>query len=101
MAKIGSIQRNNKRKRLAKKYYKKRSEYKEQIYNKNLSLEERFAFVQKLSKLPKNSASIRVRNRCSITGRPRGHVGAMGLSRIMVRKMAGEGLLPGVVKASW
>lgn len=101
MAKTSSIQKNKKRKDLAKKYFKKRSELKKQIHDKNISLEERFILVQKLSKLPKNSAPIRVRNRCALTGRPRGFVKKMGLSRIMVRKMAGEGALPGVVKASW
>lgn len=101
MAKISSIQKNNKRKKLSKKLYKKRSELKKQIYDKSLSLEERFLIVQKLSTLPRDSSLIRVRSRCAITGRPRGFVKRMGLSRIMVRKMAGEGFLPGVIKASW
>lgn len=101
MAKIGSIQKNKKRQKLSQKHCEKRKELKNKIYDKALSLEERFSYIQKLSKLPRNSAINRIRNRCGITGRPRGYVRKMGLSRIMVRKMAGEGLLPGIVKASW
>lgn len=101
MAKISSIQKNKKRQKLSQRHSEKRKALKDKIYDKGLSLEERFSYIQKLSKIPRNSSMNRIRNRCGVTGRPRGYVRKMGLSRIMVRKMAGEGLLPGMVKASW
>lgn len=101
MAKKGSIQRNKKRIRMAKSLAAKRSKIKKEIYNKELSMDERVNLVLKLAKLPRNSAQNRVRNRCNLTGRPRGYQRKMGLSRIMLRELAGKGMLPGVVKASW
>ncbi|NRB10479.1 MAG: 30S ribosomal protein S14 [Rickettsiaceae bacterium] len=101
MAKIGSIQRNNKRKRMAKSFAKKRAKIKSEIYDKKLPLEDRFALVVKLAKLPRNSSKSRVRNRCAMTGRPRGYYRKIGLSRNMLRELAAQGLLPGMVKASW
>ena len=68
---------------------------------KDLPLEERFDLVVKLAKLPRNSAQNRVRNRCALTGRPRGYHRKMGISRNMLRELAAQGLLPGVIKASW
>ena len=101
MAKIGSVQRNNKRKRLVKSLKSKRSALHGKIYQKDLPLEERFELVMKLAKLPRNSAQIRVRNRCALTGRPRGYHRKMGISRNMLRTLAAQGQLPGVIKASW
>ena len=101
MAKSGSIQRNNKRKRLVASLKPKRDRLSTEIHNKDLSLEERFALVIKLAKLPRNSATNRIRNRCALTGRPRGYHRKMGLSRNMLRALAADGLLPGVVKSSW
>ena len=101
MAKVSSINKNNKRQKLAKKLFLKRAKLKKEIYNKKLPLESRFALVVSLAQLPRNSASNRVRNRCQLTGRPRGYVGKFSLSRNMVRDLAGKGLLPGVIKASW
>jgi len=101
MAKIGSIQRNNKRKRLTKSLSNKRKMLKSAIMKKDLGLEERFNLVVKLAKLPRNSAKNRVRHRCALTGRPRGYHGKMGISRNMIRVLAAQGLLPGVIKASW
>jgi small subunit ribosomal protein S14 len=101
MAKKGSIQRNNKRKTAAARLKSKRVQLKESIYKKDLPLEERFSLVMKLAKLPRNSAQTRVRNRCDLTGRPRGYHRRMGLSRNMLRELAAQGLLPGVIKASW
>lgn len=101
MAKVSSIQRNDKRKKLVKSLASKRGELKSQIYSKDLPIEERFNLVLKLAKLPRNSAKTRVRNRCALTGRPRGYYGKMGLSRNMIRELAGKGMLPGIVKASW
>ncbi len=101
MAKKGSIQRNNKRKAAAIRLKTKRSQMKKNIYKKDLPLEVRFGLIIKLAKLPRNSAQTRVRNRCALTGRPRGYHRKMGLSRNMIRDLAAQGLLPGVVKASW
>jgi len=101
MAKIGSIERNNKRNRLAKSLASKREKLKLEIYSKDLPIDERFNLVLKLAKLPRNSAKNRVRNRCALTGRPRGYYRKVGLSRNMIRELAGKGMLPGVVKASW
>ena len=101
MAKIGSIQRNNKRKKLAKSLSNKRRALKSEIMKKDLLLEDRFGLVIKLAKLPRNSAQNRVRNRCELTGRPRGYTRKMGISRNMLRQLAAYGMLPGVIKASW
>jgi small subunit ribosomal protein S14 len=90
-----------KRRRLANKYAAKRAELKAIINNKETPMEERFAAVLALSELPKNSAKIRIRNRCALTGRPRGHHRKFRLSRIALRDLASRGELPGVVKSSW
>ncbi|MGC0371817.1 MAG: hypothetical protein DGJ47_000518 [Rickettsiaceae bacterium] len=101
MAKIGSIERNKKRIKLCKALSKKREALNEEIHNKNTSLEKRFELVMKLASLPRNSAKNRIRNRCAITGRPRGYHRKMGISRNVLRELAAIGSLPGVVKASW
>jgi small subunit ribosomal protein S14 len=101
MAKTGSVQRNEKRKRLVKSFSNKRKSLKSEIMKKDLPLEERFSLVVKLAKLPRNSAENRVRNRCALTGRPRGYHRKMGISRNMLRELAAQGMLPGVIKASW
>ena len=101
MAKLSSINKNNKRIKLSEKFFKKREKLKKIIMNKKLSFEERFAAQQKLSKLPRNSAKIRVRNRCKLTGRTRGVYRKFGLSRIKIRELSMSGALPGVAKSSW
>ena len=101
MAKTSAIQRNLKRIRMVKKYSKKRKKLKKIIKNKKLPLEERFNAQLKLSKLPRNSAKIRVRNRCEITGRPHGVYRKLRISRIALRKFASEGKIPGMTKSSW
>ena len=101
MAKTGSVQRNNKRKKMVKSFENKRKALSAQIYDKNISLEERFNLVVKLAGLPRNSAKSRVRNRCVLTGRPRGFHSKMGISRNVLRELAAKGMLSGVVKASW
>ena len=101
MAKTSSIQRNLKRQRLAKKFYKKREKLKKIIKNKKLPLDERFNAQLKLAKLPKNSASIRIRNRCEISGRPHGVYRKLKISRIALRQLASEGKIPGMTKSSW
>lgn len=101
MAKISSIQKNKKREEKAKKAFNKRSNLKQTIHNKELSLEERFAAVLKLSSLPRDGSAVRVRRRCAVTGRPRGNYRFFGLCRNMLRELASSGKLPGVIKASW
>ena len=101
MAKTSSIQRNLKRIRLVKKFSKKREDLKKIIKNKKLPLEERFAAQLKLAKIPRNSAKVRIRNRCEITGRPRGVYRKLKISRIALRDLASEGKIPGMTKSSW
>ncbi len=101
MAKLSSINKNNKRIKLSNKFYLKRKKLKEIIMNKKIPLQERFIAQQKLSKLPRNSAMIRVRNRCQITGRPHGVYRKLKISRIALRKLTLEGKIPGMVKSSW
>ena len=101
MAKLSSINKNNKRIKLTNKYFKKRSKLKKIIMNKKLPLEERFKAQQKLSKLPRNSAKNRVMNRCQITGRPHGVYRKLKISRIALRQLGLEGKIPGMVKSSW
>ena len=101
MAKLSSINKNNKRIKLSKKFDNKRKKLKKILMNKKLSLEERFVAQQKLSKLPRNSSKTRVRNRCQITGRPHGVYRKLKISRIALRKLGLEGKIPGMVKSSW
>ena len=101
MAKTSAIQRNLKRIRLAKRFLKKRESLKKIIKNKKLPLEERFRAQLKLAKMPRNSARIRIRNRCEITGRPHGVYRKLRISRIALRELALSGKIPGMTKSSW
>jgi len=101
MAKLSSINKNNKRIKLSNKFFKKRQALKKIIMNKNLTLEERFKAQQKLSKLPRNSAKSRVMNRCQITGRPHAVYRKLKISRIALRQLGLQGKIPGMVKSSW
>ena len=101
MAKTSAIQRNLKRIKMAKKFQNRRKKLKAIINNRKLPLNERFAAQLKLSKLPKNSAKTRVRNRCEITGRPHGVYRKLKISRIALRQMASSGKIPGMTKSSW
>lgn len=101
MAKKGSIERNNNRVRLAAKFAAKRARLKAQALDEALPLEERFSARLKLAELPRNSAANRVRNRCELTGRPRGFYRKLRLSRIALRDLASSGMIPGMVKSSW
>ena len=101
MAKLSSINKNNRRIKLSDKFYKKRNELKKIIMNKKLPLDERFVAQQKLSNLPRNSAKNRVRNRCQITGRPHAVYRKLKISRIALRKLGLEGKIPGMIKSSW
>ena len=101
MAKLSSINKNNRRIKLSNKFYKKRSALKKIIMDKKISLEDRFKMQQKLSNLPRNSARIRIRNRCEITGRPHGVYRKLRISRIALRDLASSGKIPGMTKSSW
>jgi len=101
MAKLSAINKNNRRIKLANKFYEKRKKLKKIIMNKSLPLEERFKAQQKLSKMPRNSALSRVMNRCQITGRPHGVYRKLKISRIALRQLGLEGKIPGMVKSSW
>jgi small subunit ribosomal protein S14 len=101
MAKQSSIQKNNNRKEIVSKFQAKRHDLKKKIMQKDLSMEERFKLQSKLNELPRDSAKIRLRNRCEITGRTRGVYRKFGLSRIKLRELTMSGNLPGMVKSSW
>ena len=101
MAKLSSINKNNKRIKLSNSLYEKRKKLKKIVMDKKLSLEERFKAQQKLSGLPRNSAKVRVMNRCQITGRPHGVYRKLKISRIILRQLGLQGKIPGMVKSSW
>jgi len=101
MAKTSAIQRNLKRIKMSKRYFKKREMLKKIIKNKKLPLTERFEAQLKLSKIPRNSARNRIRNRCEITGRPHGVYRKLKISRIALRQLASAGKIPGMTKSSW
>ena len=101
MAKTGSIERNEKRKRLAKKFAGRRARLKAAALDETKPLEERFQARLKLAELPRNSAPSRYRNRCELTGRPRAFYRKLRVSRIALRELASKGQAPGIVKSSW
>ena len=101
MAKTSSIEKNNRRRRLVKQYAPKRAKLKAITQNKTISIEERFAAQLKLAAMPRNSAKTRIRNRCEITGRPRAYYRKVKMSRLALREMSNQGLIPGMVKSSW
>ena len=101
MAKLSTINQSNKTIKLSEKLDNNKQSPKKIIMDKKISFEERFKAQQKLSKLPRNSAKIRVRNRCQITGRPHGVYRKLKISRIALRKLGLEGKIPGMVKSSW
>ena len=101
MAKKSAIEKNNRRRTLVARYEAARIRLKEVARNKSLPQEERFAAQLKLAELPPNSSPTRVRNRCVLTGRPRGYSRKLKLSRIALRELASLGQIPGMVKSSW
>ncbi len=101
MAKKSAIEKNKRRIRLAKKYASRRQNLLAIANDKNLPLEEQFAARLKLAQLPRNSAPTRIRNRCEVTGRPRGVYRKFKMSRIALRELGSQGLVPGLVKSSW
>lgn len=101
MAKKSAIEKNKNRAKLVKRYAAKRAELRAIAHNRELPPEERFQAFLKLAELPRNSARNRLRNRCAMTGRPRGYHRKLGLSRIALRELASTGQIPGMTKASW
>src|SRR5260370_21603400 len=101
MAKKSSIEKNNRRRRMAKKYCGRRAGLKAIARDKSKPGEERFAATLKLAELPRNSSATRIRNRCELTGRPRGFYRKHKLSRIALRELGSKGLIPGLLKSSW
>ena len=101
MAKKSAIEKNKSRIKKVERFRKKRMELKKLIMDKKTSQEDRFVAVMKLSCLPRDGSSIRVRNRCELSGRPRGFYRRVKLSRIALRELAASGQIPGMTKASW
>ncbi len=101
MAKKSMVERDRKRRRMAEKYAGKRAELKAAAEDQARPPEERFQARLKLAKLPRNSAKVRIHNRCELTGRPRGYYRKLRLSRVMLRELASQGQIPGMTKSSW
>lgn len=101
MAKISKVVKNQKRQKMVAQYAERRAELKKIINNPNSTPEQVDEAVLKLQKMPRDASSVRVRNRCSQTGRPRGFLRKFGISRVALRELALEGQIPGVVKSSW
>ena len=101
MAKKSAVEKNNRRMRMVAARGARRDELRAMARDKNLSMEERFAASCKLAQEPRDSARTRVRNRCMVTGRPRGYYRKLKMSRIALRDLASFGQIPGVVKSSW
>ena len=101
MAKKSSIEKNNRRRKMAKQARPGRDRLKAIIMDKTKPMEERFAASLKLAQLPRNSSATRIRNRCEVTGRPRAYYRKLKLSRIALRELGAKGLIPGLVKSSW
>src|SRR5262245_49935579 len=101
MAKTSSVEKNNRRRKLSKKFAGKRSRLKAIVGDKTKPLEERFDASLKLAALPRNGSATRIRNRCEVTGRPRAFYRKLKMSRIAIREFGAKGLIPGLVKSSW
>lgn len=101
MAKKSAIEKNERRKRMVKKYAGRRARLKAIAMDEDQPLEERFKARLKLASLPRNSAEVRVRNRCEVSGRPRGYYRKLRMSRIALRELGNQGRVPGMVKSSW
>ena len=101
MSKKSSVEKNNHRKTLVKRFAAKRKALLETANNEANSMEERFEARLKRAELPRNSSPTRIRNRCEITGRPRAFYRKLGVSRVALRELGNKGLIPGLVKSSW
>jgi small subunit ribosomal protein S14 len=101
MAKKSSIEKNNRRRKLAARFMERRTKLRAIARDENVSLEERFQAQLKLAELPRNSSPTRIRNRCEVTGRPRAYYRKLRMSRIALRQLGSTGQIPGLVKSSW
>ena len=101
MAKKSSIEKNNRRRKMAKRARGRRDRLKAVVMDKTRPVEERFAASLKLAEMPRNASATRIRNRCEVTGRPRAFYRKHKLSRIALRELGSKGLIPGLVKSSW
>ena len=101
MAKVSAVEKNNRRRKLTARHARKRAELKAVVMDRSRPIEERFRATLKLSEMPRNSARVRVRNRCEVSGRPRGYYRKLKMSRIALRELGSLGQVPGVVKSSW
>ena len=101
MAKTSSVEKNNRRRKLVDRYAAKRAALKAIIMDQSRPIEERFRAQLKLAALPRNSAKVRIRNRCEVTGRPRAYYRKLKMSRVALRELGNNGLVPGLVKSSW
>jgi small subunit ribosomal protein S14 len=101
MAKLSAIEKNKRRAKLSKQYAGKRAALKAIAKDESLSFEDRFAAQLKLAELPRNASPVRVRNRCEVSGRPRGFYRKLKMSRIALRELGSMGKIPGMVKSSW
>lgn len=101
MAKKSSIEKNNRRRKMAKSESGRRARLKAIARDKDKPMEDRFAASLKLAELPRNSSPTRIRNRCEVTGRPRAYYRKLKMSRIALRELGSKGLIPGLVKSSW
>ena len=101
MAKKSAVNKNARRRLLSQKYADKRASLRAVARDRSLPPEERFMAFVKLAKLPRNGAPVRIRNRCELTGRPRGFYRKLRVSRIALRDLASKGQIPGMVKSSW
>ncbi|MGE0501745.1 MAG: 30S ribosomal protein S14 [Rhizobiaceae bacterium] len=101
MAKTSSVEKNNRRRKLTAQFAAKRKALKAIVMDQTKPLDERFKAQLKLAALPRNSAKIRIRNRCEVTGRPRAYYRKLGMSRVALRELGNFGQVPGLVKSSW
>ena len=101
MAKTSSVEKNNRRRKLVERFSAKRKALKAVIMDQSKPLEERFRAQLQLAALPRNSSKTRIRNRCAVTGRPRAYYRKLNMSRIALRELGNNGLIPGLVKSSW
>jgi small subunit ribosomal protein S14 len=101
MAKKSAVEKNRNRRRLVERYATRRAELRKIVRDRALPPEDRFEATLLLAELPRNASKVRLRNRCALTGRPRGYHRKFGMSRIAVRELGSAGQIPGLVKASW
>lgn len=101
MAKKSAVETNERRRKLVQDQAAKRARLKAIVNDKTLPIEERFQATLKLAQMPRNGAKIRIRNRCEVTGRPRAFYRKLKMSRVALRELGNQGMIPGLVKSSW